>query len=114
MSANIPLMPVELQVANISNIITFVAGIVFLYYALRDFGNPVSARYFKLMAFGIFLYAIFHEGMDIIAGTPLQYYVPAWILGVWPVLILQNIGPVIFVMGAYLYHKEMFKTIGGD
>jgi hypothetical protein len=107
------MMPVELQVANVSNIITFVVGIVFLYYALKEFGNPVSARYFKLMALGILLYGIFHEGMDIIAGTPIQYYAPAWIFGTWPVLILQNIGPVIFVIGAYLYHKEMFKTIGG-
>jgi len=108
------MIPVELQVANISNIITFVIGIVFLYYALKEFGNPVSAKYFKLMALGILLYGICHEGMDIIAGTSIQYYMPAWLFSFWPVFILQTIGPVIFVIGAYLYHKEMFKTIGGD
>ena len=114
MTANIPMMPLELQVANISNIITFTIGILFLYLALKDFGNPVSVKYFKVMAVGIFLYGILHEGMDIVTGTVIQNYMPGWIYEFWPVLIMQTIGPVVFVIGAMLYSKEMFKTLKGD
>lgn len=114
MSADIPMMPLELQVANISNIITFTIGILFLYYALKEFGNPVSVKYFRVMALGILLYGLLHEGMDIVTGTIIQNYMPGWIYGFWPVLILQTIGPVVFVAGAILYSREMFKTLGDD
>lgn len=114
MSANIPMMPIELQIANISNIITFIAGILFLYYALKEFGNPQSLKYFKVMAIGILLYGVFHEGMDIATGTVIQNYMPEWLYGFWPVLILQTIGPVVFIYGAYKYNREMFKSIEGD
>jgi hypothetical protein len=107
-------MPLELQVANVSNIITFIAGILFLYYALKEFGNPTSIRYFRVMALGILLYGIFHEGMDIATGTVIQNYMPKWIFGFWPVLIMQTIGPIVFVIGAFLYNREMFKTLKGD
>ncbi len=114
MAVNIPMMPIELQIANISNIITFTAGIFFLYYALREFGNPTSLRYFKVMALGILLYGLLHEGMDIATGSVIQNYMPEWLYGFWTVLILQTIGPVIFLIGAILYNREMFKTIGGE
>ena len=114
MSVDIPMMPVELQVANISNIIAFTIGIVFLYYALKEFGSPASTKYFKVMALGILFYSLFHEGMDIATGTFVQNYMPDWIYEFWPVLILQTIGPVIFIIGAYLYNREMFKSIGGE
>lgn len=112
MTVDIPMMPLELQVANVSNIITFTIGILFLYYALKDFGNPVSIKYFKVMAIGILLYSLLHEGMDIATGTVVQNYMPEWIYGFFPVLIMQTIGPVIFVIGAFLYSREMFKTLG--
>jgi hypothetical protein len=108
------MMPLELQVANISNIITFTIGILFLYSALKDFGNPVSVKYFKIMALGIFLYSLLHEGMDIVTGTVIQNYMPKWIYEFWPVLIMQTIGPLVFVIGAMLYSREMFKTLKGD
>lgn len=113
MDVNIPIMPLELQIANVSNIVTFTLGIFFLYFALKEFGNPVSLRYFRVMILGILLYSLLHEGMDIATGTHLQDYTPAWIYGFWPVLIMQCIGPVIFLVGALLYNREMFKTIGG-
>ena len=114
MGADIPMMPLELQVANISNMITFTIGILFLYYALKEFGNPVSTKYFKVMALGILLYSLLHEGVDIATGTVVQDYMPGWIYEFWPVLILQTIGPVVFVTGAILYSREMFKTLGRD
>lgn len=114
MTADLPLMPMELQIANVSNIITFTLGIFFLYMALEKFGNPVSLRYFRMMMLGIFLYSLFHEGIDIATGTSLQDNMPEWIYGFWPVLILQCIGPLIFVIGAFLYNREMFKAIRGE
>jgi hypothetical protein len=107
------MMPIELQVANISNIITFTAGIFFLYYALKEFGNPTSVKYFRVMALGILLYSLLHEGIDIATGTVIQNYMPEWLYGFWPVLIAQTIGPIVFIIGAFLYNKEMFKTLGG-
>jgi hypothetical protein len=113
-AVNIPIMPLELQVANVSNIITFTVGIFYLYFALEKFGNPASLKHFKIMTLGILLYSLLHEGMDIVAGTAIQNYMPEWIYGFWPVLILQSIGPVVFVIGAYRYNQEMFKTIRGE
>lgn len=114
MAVDIPMMPLELQIANVSNIITFTAGIFFLYFALEKFGNPISIKYFKVMALGVFLYSLLHEGMDIATGTVVQNYMPDWIYGFWPVLIMQTIGPIVFVIGAVLYNREMFKTIRGE
>lgn len=108
-----PLVPIELQIANVSNIVTFCIGIFFLYFALKDFGNPQSLKYFKEMVLGIFLYSLLHEGMDIASGTFIQSYMPLWIFGFWPVLILQTIGPILFIHGAFFYNREMFKTVGG-
>ena len=114
MAVDIPMMPLELQVANVSNIITFTLGILCLYYAMKEFGNPVSLKYFKVMALGILLYSLLHEGMDIVTGTVIQNHMPEWIYGFWTVLVLQNVGPVVFVTGAILYSREMFKTLKGD
>jgi hypothetical protein len=114
MPAGIPLMPMELQIANVSNAIALLLGIIFLYFALKDFGNPISLRYFRIMILGVFLYSMFHEGLDIATGTFIQGYMPEWIYGFWPVLILQSIGPLVFFLGAFLYNREMFKATGGE
>lgn len=103
--------PTELWIADVINAAALFIGMLILIRFLKTFGGPSIRKYSVWIGIGILLYAIFHEGGEVLYGLGIHGGFPKTLWGSFHIVFLGIIGSLIFLIASYMFTKKVFAAV---
>ncbi len=103
-------LPTELWIADIINAVLLFAGAVLI---MRFMQGTAIKKWTRLAIIGILLFAVFHEGGEILYGSGIHGGYPETLWGSAHILFFGIFGSLVFFISAFMVNVE-YKRILKD
>jgi len=100
--------PPELWIADIINAILLFLGSLLL---MRFMRGTAIRKWTRLSVVGILLFAMFHEGGEIIYGSGIHGGFPKTLWGSFHILFFGIVGSALFFVAAFMVNREYRRIL---